>query len=191
MKKPNIRDKELDRLIKYANGLGARVSIKKSKPGQKFGALWIEGGEEIILYTWPRQSKVSLILNLMHELGHHLDFISKNRLEDQKIIKALLEDEEAAANNRKLDKEKRRLIFETEIAGVLYRPKIAKEVGITIPFYKIKADMDLDIWIYKRYYETGKMPFSYEIREKKDELSNFYKEKYGALKALNITDEEL
>ena len=191
MKKKNIRDKELDRLIKYAMGLGTRITMQKAAKGQTFAAAWVEGGEEIILYTWPKQTKIDLILNLLHELGHHLDYISKNRTEDQELLKALLEDDEAQERDEKIEKSKRLLIYQTEVDGASFRPRIAKEVGLTLPFYKLKADMDLDLWIYKKYYENGTNPPNKEIKAMKKKIIDKYKRIYKNLKCLDITEEEL
>ena len=76
-----IRDNELARIVKYAQGLGIKVVWKQHVPGQNTGATWSEdvNGTEIEMYMWPDKSKTKTILDFIHELAHHMAWVESGR----------------------------------------------------------------------------------------------------------------
>jgi hypothetical protein len=167
----NVRDEELQRLEQYALGLGTKIKYKKHTRGDP-GAQWIlcqDGSNEIEVFIWPGQSKTKVILNIVHELGHLLAHVYRNRTEDPKTFEAFYqEDKRKKATDPALPKEQRKLIFLAEKADAKYREYVWHEVGIKIPQWKLMLDIDLDIFVYKCYYLTGELPKSGRLRKAKD-----------------------
>lgn len=178
----NIRDLEIKNLVHYAKGLGIVVTFKQAKKKDP-AAAWIEGGKEIIIYTYPNLTKTQTILNLLHELCHHHDWIERNRTDSTALLNALIKDDE---NLKKLNKKERKLIFEDEKRATGYREYLVKTIGITLPYYKVKADIEYDIWDYGYFYKTGLYPKTKDRRLKKKELEKKYKEKYGSATCLEV-----
>lgn len=155
----HIRDREIERLRRYAQGLGVKVSIVY-KPRIADSAAWTTDGSEIIVYTNNNQSKTDIVLSLVHELGHHLWFIhEKKRKLDLKFEEALSYE---SSPNYNVPKRFRKHILDTEIAGVQYWDVIIKDVDIRIPEWKVKMAAEFDIWQYEVYYKTGKFPSNKE-----------------------------
>jgi hypothetical protein len=171
-----IRDEEISRLVKYAEGLGLKVTFKRHKRGDP-GATWITDGSEIEVFTWPQQSKTEIILNLIHELAHHTAWVYAMREKDEKTDSALRADDESTRDNP-APRDQRRLVYLAEKKDARYRSKIIHEVGIRLPKFKISADKALDIWIYKYYYRTGNYPTLKTCRVKKSELREKYRRKF-------------
>lgn len=167
-----IRDEEIKRLERYAQGLGTKVTYKDYKRGDA-GAEWViheDNTTELIVYIWPRQSKVRTILNLIHELGHHLAWIHNNRKEDPATLDAFYREGERSRKDPTLVKRKRKLIYESEKNDAEYRDIIWHEVGIKIPKWRLEHDKELDIWGYLQYYKTGEHPNITETHSKGLEL---------------------
>ena len=172
-----IRDDELKRLEQYARGFGNKVSYRRHKKGDP-GAAWIlssDGTAELILYTYPDQSKTMLILNFVHELGHSYSFIRRSRKEDPAIFEAFhREGLRLSETDPKLPKAERKLIYEAEKADAKYRYAIWHEVNIKIPKWKLDMDIALDIWGYKQYYLRGNHHNGLEMEQKTKELRKLY-----------------
>jgi len=166
---------DLKKLIKYAQGLGLRVVIK-DYDGSGDGAGWTTDGTEITLFKWKNQTVTRMILNLLHELGHHMSWVYSGRAKDKKIETALdLEDQRKSKHSPVIPKRYRKLIYESEVKDAEYREQIALEVGLRIPTWKVKADKDLDIWLYKMYYDTGNTPTMKDSSAKYKELKDKYR----------------
>lgn len=167
---------DLSKLIKYAQGLGLKVSIKPYNEGSREGAGWTTDGTEITLYKWPNQTITRMILNLLHELGHHLSWVYSGRVTTKRLEHALdLEEQRKNDKSPVIPKRYRKLIYESEVKDAEYREQIALEVGLKVPAWKIKADKELDIWIYKMYYETGNTPLVKDITALYKELKDKYR----------------
>lgn len=166
----NYLQEDLKKLIKYAQGLGLKVSIR-DYDGKGAGGGWTTDGKEITLFKWKNITTTRMILNLLHELAHHLAWVYADRTSSSDLEYALdMEDSRTKRSSSPIPKEMRRLIYEEEKHDAQYRESIAKEVGLRIPWWKIKSDMEVDIWGYRIYYETGNHPTQKEINEKYREL---------------------
>lgn len=174
----NIRNEELKRLEKYAYGLGVS-RITYSKPsGDSTGAEWVlneDGTVEMVFYIHTRISKRSLILNFIHELAHHLSWIYRNKQDSPAILNALQSEYSRKRSDPELPKEERKLIYLMEKEDAKYREFIWKETDIKIPIEYLYADIDVDVWGYKRYYLTGKFVTN---KVMKKQLTKF-REKHG------------
>lgn len=154
-----IRDEELKRLIHYAKGMGVKVTIY-AKSNKDASAEWTLDGTAIDVYTGKGQTKTDTILDLVHELGHHVWFVhEKDRQPDMKFDEAITREnmfEEDPANPT--PKHLRKKIWDVELAGTAYWDIIIKDTNIKIPSWKIEAAKEFDMWMYEMYYETGKFP---------------------------------
>lgn len=170
-----IRDNEITRLVKYAEGLGIKLFFKKHGPDSA-GALWTateDGSVELTIYTWANQSKTRIILNFLHELAHHMAWVYQERSFSNELYRILNKNH----NGTPLTKKERYAVFKEERDDSVYREKIAHEVGIKIPSWKIKVDIELDIYIYYHYYEFDAYPSYEKVKEKRKELNKKYAEK--------------
>ena len=162
-----VRDREIQRLIRYAQGMGVSVRFKPYIRGSMNGGGWTVDGSEIVVYVSPGDSKVQQVLTLIHEIAHHKGFIENNRQTDPKVIEAL-EDEEEKKISRKR-------IFVDEVSDMQYWEQIYKDTGCTFDIRKMYFDKDFQAWSYETFYETGKFPMGEEKTNKKKEL----RKKYG------------
>jgi len=167
-----IRDLEIQRLIKYAQGMGARVVFSNVKDSEDSAQFALDGSE-IIVYAKHQKSKTETILTLIHEISHLLDHIHQHdRQPDVKF-------EQALDPNRygKISKKKRKIILDSEITATGYWHTVYKETGLKIPMWKMEAQMEHDIWQYDFYYEHGRFPHRKERRQMKKELYAKHKNK--------------
>lgn len=163
--KMGIRDQEINRLVRYAEGMGLKVKFDRWNKDNS--AEWTTDGTQITIFTRTQSSKTETILSLTHELGHHVWFIhEKNRMPDLKFEEAidrqnLFHDQISSTPAPKKLREK---ILRCEIAGTKYWETIWKETNIKLPKWKLFAAMEFDLWMYEKYAETGHFPKTLEKR---------------------------
>jgi len=161
-----IRDEELNRLIKYAQGLGLSVHFKPYVKGSNVGGGWAIDGSEINVYVGPNEPKINKILYLIHEISHHKGFIENGRTIDPRIVEALNDEDEGRRNRKR--------IYMDEVEDTKHWEQIYNDCNLQFPIRKLYEERDFDIWTYKRYYEDGKFPTQKEKREKSKELKKKY-----------------
>lgn len=169
--------------MKYAKGLGLNVIFKPYKRGSGTGGEYIGSTKEIIVYQGPNDSKTDTILILLHELGHHLDYIYKGKRDPKKLSEALNKEHGRKKNDPPLARHLRQYIFDCEYNGTQYMPVIAKELDLKIPLWKVEAEAKLDQWFYRTYLVHGKDPLRKQIKAKRRELRMQWKAKYEQTKA--------
>lgn len=173
-----IRDDEIKRLIKYAEGLGTKVVISSADIPDS--AAWTTDGSRIEIYKKSQRSKTELILSLIHEIGHHLWFIhERDRNPDLKFDEALDRQNffEEDVYKTPPPKKMREKIYKVERDSAEYWEIIYKDTGLKIPIWKLQVAKELDVWIYEVYYQTGHFPSAKAKLEKKKELVKKYKNK--------------
>lgn len=161
------RDDEINRLIRYAQGMGLSVRFKPSKKGSKDAAEWVTDGSEITVYVSPNSSKIEKILSLIHEISHHKAWIDNERQMDPKVEEALDSEE-----NKKIH---RKRIFDMEVNDSVYWEDIYKDTNCKFDIKKLHVQREYDLWQYEVYYETGKFPKGKDKKKKYKELKNKYK----------------
>lgn len=170
-----IRDLELSRLEKYAAGLGIKVHYRKATRNSPAAEHVVIGTKPfIVLYTYSKISKTQLILNFVHELAHHMSWVYKNRKDDPALIEALVEEDARGEDDPPIEKNKRKLIYEMERDDADFRDNVIHELDIKVSPKKIWIDKELDKWVYKRYYLTGKYPTTKEVKEQEKALRRSY-----------------
>lgn len=171
---------DLERLKKYAQSLGIKVYFKPYVRGCG-GADWSMEDQSITIYTHGKYSITDYILLMLHELGHHLDWIYNNKKQSKK---ELIAQEKLCAGKMygkrpDLSKSIRRTILNSELAGISYMEIIHKELNLHIPLWKVKMQQELDAFDYKMLYNKGRFSTGKEFKEYRKSIKDFYKEKYG------------
>lgn len=166
-----IRDDEINRLIKYAQGLGLKVSFVSD---YKDAAGWVIDGSEILINPKRCKSKLETILTLIHELAHHLWFIhQKNRKPDLKFEEAI--DRQNCENSNTTPKNLRYKIFKVEQSSAEWWETIYKETNMKFDIKKLYSQREYDVWQYQYFYEEGKFPNRKISRPKWKEIKEKYK----------------
>lgn len=170
-----LKDKEVRRVIRYANSLGLKVRFKKEGAG-RVGAEYVQEDKRITVYTIPAYNRTDIVLMLLHEIGHHLDFIHRNKRDSKRLGVALERENNRKPGDPPIPRTYRQFIYNCEYAGTEYMPTIAKELDLKIPIWKVLAEQRLDRWIYLRYVSSGDLPSLDEIIMKRREYRRFYRE---------------
>jgi hypothetical protein len=156
-----IRDEELKRVEKYCQALGIKVTYKKQGKTDP-EAEWATDGSEITVYLRPKQSITQIILDLIHELGHHQAWVYNDRKTAISLDNAL--------GREKHNKKDRLAILKDEENGAEYHLMIYKELGLKIPEWKVRLERDLSLEIYRYYAKNNNWPTFKWRKEKKKEL---------------------
>ena len=163
-----IRDREIDRLIRYAQGLNTTVKIKQAKKKGDDAASWRIDGSEITVWTTPKTPKIEIVLCLIHEIGHHLEHIHGNNREfDTKLSEALDPEEEKKRHRRK--------IYDWELRSSKWWETIYKDTDCKFGLNRLNRERDFDLWQYEVYLETGDFPENKNRTKKIKELKHRYR----------------
>jgi hypothetical protein len=168
--------KELNRLVQYAESLGIKVEFKDSSKGHVC-AEWTTDGTEITVYSSKSKSITQNILDLLHEVSHHIAWTHKGRKTPIRTDEALMAEDRRHKKSPPIPKSKRKIIYEDERFDSQYQELIYNELGLKIPRWKVQAERDLSNWIYYRYFQSGDYPGSIETKAKKQELVAKYRGK--------------
>lgn len=171
----SLMQNELNRAIKYAEGLGVKVAFKPYKKGCP-DADWATDGSEINLYVSKRDSITSTILSLIHELAHHMSFVYEGRKQNVALDSALgtLEN---LPKGEVLSKSKRKIIYDMEKHDSQYQLVIYKELNLNIPEWKVILQRELGNWAYRYYYINGVDAKRKQVKEKYKQLLTKYRSK--------------
>lgn len=162
-----IRDEELNRLMRYAQGMGISVRFKPYVPYSGVAAEWNTDGSEINIFVGKDVSKLDRILLLIHELGHHKAFVKDGRTVDEKIEEAL--------NSEERNKKERKKILDMETEDSLHWEEIYKDTNCQFNIEKLRKEREYQLWNYEVYYETGDFPTKNQKRTKCSELTKKYR----------------
>jgi len=157
-----IRDLELNRLIKYAQGMGISVNFKPYVKGSKDEALWTIDGTKIEIFVKATTTKLDKILSLIHEIAHHKTFVNNGRKIDPAVEEAL----DAEDDKKKF----RKALYEDETEATKYWEEIYRDTNCQFDKNKLYMQKEFDIWTYRVYYETGEYPTRKMQAEKRKEL---------------------
>lgn len=163
----NIREQEIKRLIWYAKGMGVTVKIKPYVPRTGAAATWSLDGLSIEIFVKKGWSKIYILMSIIHELGHHKDFIQKGRRFSFLSDKALGES--------KPNKAMRKVILDSELAGARYWADIYRDTGCKFGMKHVLKHKEKDMWVYRHFYETGDFPSQKLTRKKDKELRKKYR----------------
>jgi hypothetical protein len=158
------RDEELNRLIRYCQGMGLSVHFKPYVKRSNVAAEWATDGSEITIYISPRCSKIEKILLLIHEASHHKAFVNNEREVDPKV-------EEALNSDKKRDKKR---VLDMEIADSRHWEQIYRDTNCQFNINRLHKERDFDIWTYQFAYDNDREATCKEKSEKRKELRRKY-----------------
>jgi len=161
-------DEDLKKLKHYAKSLGLKVRVIPGEYSVDQSAQYDPYDKTIDLYKFNGKSKTYMVLCFLHELGHHREFLDKNGKDTDILIDAL--------RTESPNKAQRQMLYISECNAALYMPIIAHELSLKTPRYKIIAEAELDKYIAKCYYETGKHNTQIHNRKKRQELRKICKQ---------------
>lgn len=173
----SIRDEEISRIRKYTEAIGVKL-VMRNKSNKFAAAEWHLDGSQITIYIAKPENKTQTVLSLLHEIGHHMDWVHhKNREEDLKITEVY---GRVDFGNKKhiTTKSDRKVVYDLEKAGTEYWDMIVKDLDIKIPTWRIEQQKQFDLWQYEYYYENGYFPNRGLRREKMKELKEHCKNLY-------------
>jgi hypothetical protein len=172
-----IREEELKRLIKYVEGMGIKVKMLSSND-ERNSASWSLDGTLIEVHNSKSKAKIDLVLDMIHEISHHLWFIhQKERQLDLKFEEAIERQDLYEENgvSTPAPKKLRKKILSVEIAGTAYWETVYKETNMKFPIWKLHAQKEFDVWMYEMYYEVGRFPSSRDRKQKMKEINLKYR----------------
>lgn len=177
---------DIMKLRSYAKGLGVKVVFKKVKR-RNFDAAYDTSKkvpEIVVLATAPTRQ----ILSLLHELGHHLDWVYRGKSEGylESLPYYASAGEKTETGSKVLTKKQRGAVRKAEYNATLYMDQIHEECGLFIPKWKVYRDMITDRLVANYYYETGKeMTFSevskHQKRLTKKKVHDLWLDLYGVI----------
>ena len=129
-------------------------------------AAWLNDGSEIIIYNKNKKGPLSICLDFLHELAHHLAFIHQGKKSNEYINNILgkLEDD------LPLTKKQRKALYEMEKADSQFQQMIHKEVQSKIPLNRLTVQTEFDVWVYEYFYKNNRWPLKKERKIKFKEL---------------------
>jgi hypothetical protein len=175
-----VRDEEIARLTKYAEGMGLKVRF--SRENTRDFAAWTLDGSELFVFTRNCKAKIDVVLSMIHELGHHCWFVhERKRRPDLKFEEALdrMNVIDENLSDEILPKKHRQTIYDREKAGTAYWEGIYKETDMRFPIWKLYAAMEMDMWVYEEFLKTGRFPPIIKRKAVSKEISRSHKERYG------------
>lgn len=162
-----VRDEELKRLVRYAQGLNAVVRIRQDYPGNEAAGTCTTDGSEIEIFRSDDMSKISLILTLIHELAHlQYNIHNFSRQPDERLEEALESIEDK--------KKHRKIVYDYEKGSSLWWDVIYKETNMSFPFCWLERYREFDVWQYEVWWTTGKWPTTKEKVNKRKALRRKY-----------------
>lgn len=147
------QDEDIKKLKHYAKAHGLKVNFKK-KNGGGFGAEYV-ADDYITIFVGSRTTKIDIILCLLHELGHHLDYIIRG--DDSRATSEALN----LLHNKTtkiITKAQRKLIYEAEKPGIMLMPYFVNYLNLNIDKKRVQLQKLIDINVYRVYMQTGRFP---------------------------------
>jgi len=175
----HIRDKEIQRILKYGEGLGIKIEFKPYTDGIGGGSWgWVDRVIEV--YLDGRESKTSIILILLHELGHCLDHQYKEQTVSPEVVFAYMKLNEGKMYGLRddLSQKERDIILKEELDGISYMELLYIELNLKIPKWKVKLAQELDSYDYTMLAKFGRFSSRTEFKKRKKFLAKKMKALY-------------
>lgn len=165
-----VRDDEIKRLVKYAEGLGLKV-VFSTKRNPDAVADWHIDNTQITVYVKKNTSKIETVLSLIHELGHAQHNVwEKDRKIDERLEHILNKIEEYEKKKLPPPVQCRNALLRYEQDSAAYWEAIYKETNMKFPKWRLYAAMEFDIWAYQHYAENGEFPTAKMAQQKRSEI---------------------
>jgi hypothetical protein len=166
------KQKDLNKLKAYAKACGLKTVFKKGSKNNP-GASW-DTDLVLTFYNRTYTTQKQLILNFLHELGHHRQYIEDNKIHNDMLFDALnTEDNRMGKYDHKVDKSMRKLIYDDEAHAASFRQDIRKQLDLeSVTEQDVELDIKLDLWIYNHYYKKGEFPSLKRVSNARDRIFN-------------------
>jgi hypothetical protein len=166
-----VRQEELLRLKKYAEGMGLVVTLNYNPSSKDPVAAWAMDGSELNINIRSYHYLIDIILAFIHELGHHISFIHDDKRIHPKGLEKAIHKEN---HGLKLSRRDRNIILASELKGMKYWNIIYKETNMKFPKYKMWLEREIDTWVYVHFSQVGKQPTRKATIQKRKELKNIF-----------------
>ena len=163
-----VRDSEIKRLVLYLKACNVKVTIR-NYAFDHLGEVTGDIPAKININKHRHTSKTELVLTLLHEACH----IKYSSLHPDLHFEGL--EVEDNGDFKKATKKQRWDNYKFEHDSLQLMPELALELGIKIPEWKIRYQLEVDIWEHFYYYENNRYPGRKEAVTKKRELMEKYK----------------
>jgi hypothetical protein len=141
--------RDLNKLKKFIKSFGLRLYFR---PYTRYTDLaHYVSGQNITVFVSKKINKTEIILSLLHEIGHHLDWITNKRL-DKETEKAYTKFDD------KDFKKYAKIILDVERAGIKHMTSIHKILNLEISIDKVKRQQKIDLFHYEFFYKNKKFP---------------------------------
>jgi len=141
------QDRDISKLKKFANSFGLRIYYRPYTRYTDMAQYVL--GRHITVFVSSTTSKTEIILSLLHELGHHLDWVLNKRI-DKETEKAY------TGFKAKEYKKYSKIILEVEKAGIRRMTTIHKLLELEIPLERVKKQQKIDLFPYQYFYKHGR-----------------------------------
>jgi len=162
----HLYQRELKRVLKFCEGLGLKVQFIDGRGADYWGAYMEPDRSTPGVIEIVRASTVThQIITLLHEIGHHLDFTQTKWMPDAYNHIDDLNPPEWA----------RKAIFNAEERAVTNGEKAYWTLMLRIPYWKVKRELDRDIYVYKTWSQTCVFPTHKEQNDFRKKWDKKYK----------------
>jgi hypothetical protein len=155
--------KDIRKVENFARYLGYKVRYLKPD-NQEDAGIFDYDKQEIVIYTDSRTTKTDILLVLMHELGHGLDYIDLGK-PDPSTLRG-----EFSTPMRKMTKKQRRRLLELEKKAIDYMLTIWYGLRLKLPRWRVTAEQEYDRWMYTRFAKDGLFPTSGESASQREKI---------------------
>lgn len=162
--KMSWQGRDIVKLTKLINSLGLKLNFKQYVRGGDMA--YYVSGESITVFVTDRMSKTEIILSLMHELGHHFDWIANGT--NKEIEKAFSWFE--TSEFKKYSK----VILDAERAGIKRMETIHEILDLEIPLKTVKRQQKIDLFHYKFFQKNKRFPRQKEVKRFRKRVSRMY-----------------
>jgi hypothetical protein len=179
MGRVSLQKTEFKRVVKFAESLGLKVHFIDAQKRDYHGCYVHPEKFEPGLIEVCRTKRTTItfqIAILLHEIGHHLDFIKTEKLPDSYN----LIDSEDCPDWARVS------IFNAERRACKNAEKLFWTLRLRIPFWKIKMELSVDIFLYGVFKRTGDYPREKEIESFRKNWKRKFKERYTKATAPRI-----
>ncbi len=155
--------KDYETLCSYTKELGVKLRVLKNM-GENAGTY----DHELNLITLEKATYETMVLTLLHELGHVKDF--------QRLKNAGRKNAEQARMKLETDmsQKDRWAIYIDECHGIAWMSKIATALQLNIPYGRVCVAQELDRLVYRSWADSGGVMTTEEKQHHKDFLNKIW-----------------
>lgn len=143
----HLYERELERVVLFARGLGVKVLFIRGGEDGSYVNPKDENDQGIITIN-SRGYTVAKISSLLHELGHHMDFVKRGRMpEAYDHLYA-----------KKTPRWARQSVCNAEARAVEHALKIYWDLMLRVPLWRVKKDLAMDLYQYRVWLRKAQFP---------------------------------